>query len=49
MKKKKIAITIEQELINKIEKLASNNKSKLIEYILLDYLVKLGYEIKDLL
>ena len=48
MRKKKIAITIKQEIILKIEEFTIN-KSKLIEYILLDYLVKSGYKIKDIL
>ena len=48
MRKRKIAITIKQEIIDKLEELTSN-KSKLIEYILLDYLVKSGYEIKNVI
>lgn len=48
MEKRKISITINKELLEKLEEVTTN-KSKLIEYILLDYLVKSGYKISDLI
>ena len=48
MEKKKISITISKELLDKLEEITTN-KSRLIEYILLDYLVKSGYKISDII
>ena len=48
MKKKKINITVDKNVVIEIEKL-STNKSRLIEYILLDYLTKNGIETDDII
>jgi post-segregation antitoxin (ccd killing protein) len=47
-KKKKINITVNKDIVKKIEDL-STNKSRLIEYILLEYLTKSGIEINDII
>lgn len=47
-KKKKIGLSINKEVLEKIDKLTTN-KSRLIELILLDYLTKNGIETNDII
>lgn len=47
-KKKKISITIDNEILSKLESLTTN-KSRLIEYILLEYLNKSGIKTNDII
>ena len=47
-KKKKINLTINKDVVSKLEELTTN-KSRLIELILLDYLTKNGIEINDII
>jgi metal-responsive CopG/Arc/MetJ family transcriptional regulator len=47
-KKKKITVTIDKGVLKKIEELTTN-KSRLIEYILLDYLNKNNVDIKNII
>jgi len=47
-KKKKISVSINRFLLEKIEKLTTN-KSRLIEQILLDYLNKSGIKTDDII
>lgn len=47
-KKKKISISINKDVLLKLELLATN-KSRLIEYILIDYLSKSGIKIDDII
>ena len=47
-KKKKVNVTINTEILNKAEELTTN-KSRLIEYIILEYLTKNGIETKDII
>ena len=47
-KKKKVNVTINTEILNKVEELTTN-KSRLIEYIILEYLTKNGIETKDII
>lgn len=46
--KRKINISINKDILNKIEELTTN-KSRLIEYILLDYLNKNNIKIDDII
>ena len=46
--KKKISITIDKKVLEEIEKLTTN-KSRLIEYILLEYITKSGIKIDDII
>lgn len=47
-KKKKINLTINKDIVKKIEELTTN-KSRLIELILLNYLTKKGIETNDII
>lgn len=47
-KKKKISITIDRKLLEKFEELTTN-KSRLIEYILLEYASKTGIKTDDII
>ena len=47
-KKKKISITIDKDVLEKVEELTTN-KSRLIEYILLDYLNKFNIDTKNII
>lgn len=47
-KKKKVNVTINTEVLNKVEELTTN-KSRLIEYIILEYLTKNGINTKDII
>jgi hypothetical protein len=47
-KKKKIGLCINNQVLEKIEKLTTN-KSRLIELILLDFLTKNGIETNDII
>jgi len=47
-KKRKVSITIDRELLAKVENLTTN-KSRLIEYILLDYIIKCGIKTNDII
>ena len=47
-KKKKINLTINKNVVSKIQQLTTN-KSRLIELILLDYLTKNGIETNDII
>jgi hypothetical protein len=47
-KKKKINLTINKDVVSKLEELTTN-KSRLIELILLDYLTKNGIETNDII
>lgn len=47
-KKKKIGLSINKEVLEKIDKLTTN-KSRLVELILLDYLTKNGIETNDII
>ena len=47
-KKKKIHISIDKKILEKIEKLTTS-KSRLIESILLEYLIKSGIKIDDII
>ncbi|MCK9446740.1 type II toxin-antitoxin system CcdA family antitoxin [bacterium] len=47
-KKKKISITINRELLEKIEELTTN-KSRLIENILMEYAMKNGIKTDDII
>jgi len=47
-KKKKVTITINRELLEKVEKLTTN-KSRLIEQSLLEYAEKTGIKIDDII
>lgn len=46
--KKKITITVDKKVLEEIEKLTTN-KSRLIEYILLEYITKSGIKIDDII
>ena len=46
--KRKISITINREILNKIDELTTN-KSRLIEYILLEYLHKNDIKTDDII
>lgn len=45
--KKSITITIDNKLFDNLNNLNVNNKSKLINWLLTDYLNKNGYDIKN--
>ena len=47
-KKKKIHISIDKKILEEIEKLTTS-KSRLIESILLEYLIKSGIKIDDII
>lgn len=47
-KKKKISITIDKDILEKIEELTTN-KSRLVEYILIEYLNKHNIDIKNII
>ena len=47
-KKKKITITIDKVIMSKIDELTTN-RSRLVEYILLDYLTKNGIKTDDII
>jgi metal-responsive CopG/Arc/MetJ family transcriptional regulator len=47
-KKRKISISINKEVLLKLD-LLSTNKSRLIEYILIDYLNNFGIKIDDII
>jgi metal-responsive CopG/Arc/MetJ family transcriptional regulator len=47
-KKKKITVTINKEIMEKVDKLTTS-RSRLVEYILLEYLTKNGIKIDDII
>jgi hypothetical protein len=47
-KKKKITITVDKKVLEEIEKLTTN-KSRLIEYILLNYINTFGIKTNDII
>jgi metal-responsive CopG/Arc/MetJ family transcriptional regulator len=47
-KKKKISISIDKEILENIEKL-STNRSRLVEYILLQYISEQGVDTKNII
>jgi len=47
-KKKKISITIDKDVLEKVEELTTN-KSRLIEYILIEYLNKHNIDTKNII
>ena len=47
-KKKKISVSVNKNILESIEKLTTN-KSRLIEYILLEYLTKNGIKTDDVI
>jgi metal-responsive CopG/Arc/MetJ family transcriptional regulator len=47
-KKKKISISINKEILENIEKL-STNRSRLVEYILLQYISEQGVDTKNII
>lgn len=48
MKKKRITVSINKQILEKLENLTSN-KSKLVEHILLQYLNEFGIDIKNII
>jgi len=46
--KKKITITINKEILSKVEQLTTN-KSRLVEYILMEYLSNSGIKTDDII
>jgi len=47
-KKKKISISIDKEVLEYVEKL-STNRSRLVEYVLLQYIKDNGVDTKDII
>ncbi len=47
-KKKKITVTVNKEIMEKVDKLTTS-RSRLIEYILMEYLTKNGIKINDII
>ena len=47
-KKKKITVTVDKEIMKKVDELTTN-RSRLVEYILMEYLTKNGIKIDDII
>ena len=47
-KKKKITVTVDKEIMKKVDELTTN-RSRLVEYILINYLTKNGIKTDDII